>query len=62
MACLCPVGPSARSSQNEDLVKNADGTVDVYFGPKAPAGKASNWVQTNPGGKFEVLFRLYGPQ
>ncbi|MDM0045989.1 DUF1214 domain-containing protein [Variovorax dokdonensis] len=44
------------------MVKNADGTVDVYFGPKAPAGKASNWVQTNPGGKFEVLFRLYGPQ
>ena len=29
------------------LQKNADGSVDVYFGPKAPAGKESNWVPTN---------------
>jgi len=52
----------SRSSQNPDLQKNADGSVDVYFGPKAPAGKHANWIQTNPGGKFEVLFRLYGPE
>jgi hypothetical protein len=36
--------------------------VDVYFGPKAPVGKESNWVPTNPNGKFEVLFRFYGPE
>ena len=42
--------------------KNADGSVDIYFGPKAPAGKESNWVPTNPDGRFEVLFRLYGPE
>ena len=36
--------------------------MDVYFGPKAPAGKESNWVPTNANGKFEVLFRLYGPE
>jgi acetyl esterase/lipase len=30
------------------LQVNADGSVDVYFGPKAPAGKESNWVQTVP--------------
>jgi hypothetical protein len=52
----------SRSSQNADLQKNADGSVDVYFGPKAPAGKQANWIQTNAGGKFEVLFRLYGPE
>jgi len=52
----------SRSSQNPDLQKNADGSVDVYFGPKAPAGKQTNWIPTNPGGKFEVLFRLYGPE
>jgi hypothetical protein len=53
---------ASRSSQNPDLQKNADGSVDVYFGPKAPAGKESNWVPTSAGGKFEVLFRFFGPQ
>ena len=42
--------------------KNADGSVDVWFGPKAPEGKEANWVPTDPDGKFEVLFRLYGPE
>jgi hypothetical protein len=36
--------------------------VDVYFGPKAPAGKESNWVPTKAGAQFEVLFRIYGPE
>ena len=45
-----------------DLQKNADGSVDVYFGPKAPKGKESNWIPTEPKGRFEVLFRFYGPQ
>ena len=51
-----------RSSQNADLQKNPDGSVDIYFSPKAPAGKESNWVPTSAHGKFEVLFRLYGPE
>jgi hypothetical protein len=53
---------ASRSSQTPGIQKNADGSVDVYFGPKAPAGKESNWVPTSAGGKFEVLFRLYGPE
>jgi hypothetical protein len=53
---------SSRSSQSPGLQKNADGSVDVYFGPTASAGKESNWVPTNPDGTFEVLFRLYGPE
>lgn len=53
---------SSRSSQSTGLQKNADGSVDVYFGPKAPAGKQSNWVPTGGSGQFEVLFRFYGPQ
>jgi hypothetical protein len=53
---------SGRGSQSQGLQKNADGSVDIYFGPKAPAGKDSNWVPTNAGGQFEVLFRFYGPE
>jgi hypothetical protein len=52
----------SRSSLEPGLQKNADGSVDVYFGPKAPAGKESNWIPTSPSGQFEVLFRLYGPE
>jgi hypothetical protein len=53
---------SSRASTTPGLQKNADGSVDVYFGAKAPAGKESNWVPTSADGKFEVLFRLYGPE
>jgi len=53
---------ASRSSQNPELQKNADGSVDIYFGAKAPAGKDSNWVPARADGKFEVLFRFYGPQ
>jgi hypothetical protein len=52
---------ASQSSQNPELQKNADGSVDIYFGPKAPARRESNWVPTSTAGKFEVLFRLYGP-
>ena len=49
------------SSQNKELLVNPDGSVDVYFGPKAPAGKENNWVQTIPGKGWNTLLRLYGP-
>jgi hypothetical protein len=53
---------SSRSSQTPGLRKNPDGSVDIYFGLKAPPGKESNWVPTSADGKFEVLFRFYGPE
>jgi hypothetical protein len=53
---------SSRSSHTPGLQKNADGSVDVYFGPEAPAGMESNCIPTNPNGNFEVLFRFYGPE
>ena len=52
---------SSRSSLTPGLQQNDDGSVDVYFGPKAPVGRESNWVPTSMSGAFEVLFRLYGP-
>lgn len=53
---------SDRSSRTEGLVKNADGSVDLYFGPTAPKGKETNWIQTNKGESFFVYLRLYGPE
>lgn len=31
-------------SSRMDLRKNADGSVDIYCGPKAPAGFEKNWI------------------
>jgi hypothetical protein len=61
-ALVRDVARPSRSSQSPGLLKESDGSVNVYFGPKAPAGKEPNWVPTNANGKFEVLFRFYGPQ
>ncbi|RWA98352.1 DUF1254 domain-containing protein [Mesorhizobium sp.] len=61
-ALIREVPSPSKSSQTVGLHTNADGAVDLYFGPKAPAGKESNWIPTKPGGRFEVLFRLYGPE
>jgi hypothetical protein len=53
---------ASRSSQIPEMQKNADGSVDVYFGPQAPTGKDTNWVPTDPKRGFELMFRLYGPK
>lgn len=45
----------------EKPVANADGSVDVYFGARAPKGMEKNWVPTNPEKGFFVVFRFYGP-
>jgi len=52
--------PSA-GSQRKGIAVNPDGSVDVYFGPAAPPGKESNWIQTIPGKSWFTMFRLYGP-
>ncbi|MCS3894316.1 hypothetical protein M2171_003449 [Bradyrhizobium japonicum USDA 38] len=49
-------------SLDKELRKNADGTVDIYFGPKPPAGQAANWLYTQPGEKWFPWFRVYGPE
>ena len=41
---------------------NADGSIDIYFGPKAPSGIESNWIETLPGKGWTMLFRLFGPE
>ncbi|HUC18937.1 MAG TPA: DUF1254 domain-containing protein [Acetobacteraceae bacterium] len=49
------------SSQTKGLKINPDGSVDAYFGPRAPPGKKMNWIQTVPGQGWNVILRLYGP-
>ena len=56
------VSKGSVDSNQADLVKNADGSVDVYFGPTAPSGKEANWIPTAEGRRFFLLFRFYGPE
>lgn len=48
-------------SNQKSIKTNSDGSVTVWFGPKAPAGQEGNWVQTWPGKGWNALLRLYGP-
>ena len=49
------------NSLTGNVTSNADGSVDIYLGPEAPDGDASNWIQTMPGKGLFLIFRLYGP-
>ena len=45
----------------ENLIQNEDGLIDVYMSPEAPEGFESNWIKTNEGDGFFVIFRFHSP-
>lgn len=51
----------SKNDKRDELLVNDDGSVDLYFGPEAPAGREQNWIATVPGKGWFVLLRLYGP-
>jgi len=44
----------------DQVDRNEDGSVDIYFAPTPPPGHERNWIQT--GERFWVGLRLYGPK
>ena len=48
-------------SKMADLKRNADGSVDLFIGAKAPTGFESNFMQTVGEDGWFVYFRLYAP-
>ena len=52
--------PSVHSNC-KNLVVSQDGSVDIFFGPQAPADKECNWLQTLPGNGWYLILRLYEP-
>jgi hypothetical protein len=58
-----PSNDSARSSLDK-LKTNADGSLDLYFGPagSAPAELKANWIETVPGKGFYPMMRFYTPK
>ena len=61
-ALIRNVDRASRASNRAEVKKNADGSVDLYIGAKAPPGQDANWIPTDPARKFELMFRLYGPK
>ena len=56
------VTKSSIDNTQKQLKINADGSVDIYFGPTSPKGKESNWLPTDPKRRFFLLSRFYGPE
>ena len=50
-----------KNNRRDKLLTNDDGSIDLYFGPKAPKGKEANWIQTVPNKGWFCLLRLYSP-
>jgi hypothetical protein len=51
----------SKNNKRDELLVNADGSVELYFGPTAPAGEDANWIQSVPKKRWFAVFRLYGP-
>lgn len=51
----------SKNNKRDKLIENPDGSIELYFGPKAPEGKEANWIETVPGKGWYTLLRLYGP-
>ncbi len=45
-----------------ELKNLSGGSVDLYFGPTAPAGKENVWIKTIPNKGWFTYFRIYGPE
>jgi hypothetical protein len=58
-----PGNDSARSGL-DTLETNADGSIDLYFGPagSAPSGSEANWIETIAGKGFYPMMRFYTPK
>lgn len=52
---------AGKNSYDKSIKTNADGSLDLYFGPTAPVGHEANWIKTIPGKGWFAMFRLYGP-
>jgi hypothetical protein len=53
---------AALRSMFEDLNPSGASEVDLWFGPRPPAGAEGRWLQTVPGRGWFSYFRIYGPE
>lgn len=56
-----PIGRYAINSADPGVVRNQDGSLDLYLQHDAPAGRESNWLPA-PSSAYYVILRVYVPQ
>jgi hypothetical protein len=61
-ALIRNVARPSMDSYDTKASRNADGSMDVYFGPTAPKGLEPNWIPTAAGNDWFPCFRFYGPK
>jgi hypothetical protein len=61
-ALIRDVSRVSLDSYDQTAKRNADRSMDVYFGSKAPEGMEANWIPTTAGNDWFTYFRLYGPE
>jgi hypothetical protein len=52
----------AIGSTGAAVQRNADDSIDIYFGPRPPEGLEHNWIATGTGDPWFLSFRLHGPR
>ncbi len=55
-----PANRFSISGQTPGLVRNPDGSLDLYVASSPPAGHEANWLPS-PAGPFQIVLRLYLP-
>ena len=53
--------PRVSLAANATLKSNADGSIDPYFGPQAPADQEPNWIYTAADREWFAVLRCNGP-
>jgi hypothetical protein len=56
------MGGKATVGSQTGVQTNKDGSIDIYYGPKAPKGFEKNWIETIPGKSWFTVIRMYGPE
>jgi hypothetical protein len=57
-----PQDNAVLGSLQDAFEPNPDGSIDICFGPEAPERLDNQWIQTVPGKRFFLYFRIYGPE
>jgi hypothetical protein len=52
---------ASKNSYDPGVTAEADGSVELHFGPEPPPEGVGNWIRTLPGKGWFTIFRLYGP-
>lgn len=55
-----PLRRFALGDRSPGLAYETDGTLELWIGPAAPAGREANWLPA-PAGEFSLMLRLYLP-